>query len=245
MAHAMPAVLLVDDHRLFSASVAMALRSKGFEVETPPLTSLAEVRDRISERRPDLVIIDRALGELGDGETLIACARAAGVPSVVVSGALDDVAAGRCYALGAAACLSKSEPLEVLLATVAAVAAGEQPVARGERERLVDTWRRWQAAADAAAGPFSQLTRREAEVLQGLMDGLSVKAIAAANVVSEVTVRSQVHAILAKLRVSSQLEAVALARRAGWTGPAEVAEVAEPAQVADGGAPGAGAPCDG
>jgi DNA-binding NarL/FixJ family response regulator len=231
---AMPAVMLVDDHRLFSTSVALALRSKGFEVDTPPLTSLAELRDRISEARPDLVIVDRALGEIGDGEALIACARAAGVPAVVVSGALDDVAAGRCYALGAAACLSKSEPLEVLLATVAAVAGGEQPVPRGERDRLVDAWRRWQAAADAAAGPFGQLTRRESEVLRRLMDGLSVRAIAAANVVSEVTVRSQVRGILAKLGVSSQLEAVAMARRAGWSGPAE---------ATDGEAPGVAAPC--
>ncbi|MHB1553856.1 MAG: response regulator transcription factor [Acidimicrobiales bacterium] len=221
---AMPAVMLVDDHRLFSTSVALALRSKGFEVDAPPLTSLAELRDRISEARPDLVIVDRALGGIGDGEPLIACARAAGVPAVVVSGALDDVAAGRCYALGAAACLSKSEPLEVLLAIVAAVAGGEQPVPRGEQDRLVDVWRRWQAAADAAAGPFGQLTRRESEVLRGLMDGIPVRAIAAANVVSEVTVRSQVRGILAKLGVSSQLEAVAMAQRAGWSGPGQATD---------------------
>jgi two-component system nitrate/nitrite response regulator NarL len=230
----MGAVMLVDDHKLFSASLALALRAKGFEVDTPPLTTLAQVRDRISESRPDLVIVDRVLGEIGDGEPLIACARAAGVPAVVVSGALDEVAAGRCYALGAVACLSKSEPLEDLLATVAAVAGGAEPVPRSERDRLVDVWRRWQAAADAANGPFGQLTRRESEVLRGLMDGLSVKAIAAANVVSEVTVRSQVHAILAKLGVSSQLEAVALARRAGWSGPSE---------PSDREAPGARAPC--
>lgn len=40
--------------------------------------------------------------------------------------------------------------------------------------------------------------------------------IARAWVVSEATVRSQVHAVLTKLSVRSQLEAVAAASRAGW-----------------------------
>ncbi len=216
----MTTVLLVDDHRLFATSVALALGAQGFSVDAPALTSLAELRDRIRGARPDLVVVDRALGAIGEGEPLVACAHEAGIPAVVLSGALDDVAAGRCYALGAVACLSKSEPLDLLLATVAAVANGDQPVPQTERDRLVDAWRRSQAAADAAAGPFSRLTRREAEVLRDLMEGHSVKAIAAAAAVSELTVRSQVHAVLAKLGVSSQLEAVAKALHAGWLGPA-------------------------
>ena len=48
------------------------------------------------------------------------------------------------------------------------------------------------------------------------MAGLPAAAIAAAGYVSEATVRTQIRAVLTKLGVTSQLQAVALARRAGW-----------------------------
>ncbi len=214
----MTMVMLVDDHRLFSASLAMALRNHGFEVDTPVLTSVDDVANRILETRPDLAIIDRDLGALGSGESLIRGAVDAHVPVIVVTGALDDVVAGRCYSRGAAACLSKSQPLEELLSAAASLADGRQAVANADRYRCIDAWRRWQASADAAAGPFAQLTGREAAVLRALMDGRSVRTIATSSAVSETTVRSQVRCILSKLGVSSQLEAVAMALRAGWPG---------------------------
>lgn len=219
----MTMVMLVDDHRLFSASLAMALRNSGFDVDTPALTSLDDVADRILETRPHLAIIDRDLGALGSGESLIGGAVEAHVPVVVVTGTLDDVVAGRCYSRGAAACLSKSQPLEELLNAVGAVADGRQAVAGADRYRCIDAWRRWQASVDAAAGPFAQLTGREAAVLRALMDGRTVRAIAASSAVSETTVRSQVRCILSKLDVSSQLEAVAMALRAGWPSSASAA----------------------
>ena len=50
------------------------------------------------------------------------------------------------------------------------------------------------------------------------MNGLSAAEIAEQRVVSLATVRSQIRAILQKLDVTSQLAAVAMAHRAGWTG---------------------------
>jgi two-component system nitrate/nitrite response regulator NarL len=45
---------------------------------------------------------------------------------------------------------------------------------------------------------------------------MTVPRIAETWVVSQATVRSQVHAVLRKLAVRSQLEAVAAAARVGW-----------------------------
>lgn len=67
--------------------------------------------------------------------------------------------------------------------------------------------------------PFEQLTPREQDVLAGLVRGLSAPAIAREDMVSATTVRSQIRAILLKLGVHSQLEAVSLARRACWPDP--------------------------
>jgi DNA-binding NarL/FixJ family response regulator len=68
---------------------------------------------------------------------------------------------------------------------------------------------------------FALLTRREREVLVGLLSGLKPSDIAERDFVSVVTVRNQVQMILTKLNVHSQLEAVAAAHAAGWS--AEVA----------------------
>lgn len=212
----MTLVTLVDDHRLFSASMAVALRAEGLDVEVPALSSLASVRDAIEESRPAVVMLDRDLGPLGSGEALIAPIAEARCPVMVVSGSLDDVAAGRCLALGATVCLPKSDPFDVLLDTVVRVAKRDTVVCDAERYRLIDTWRGWRASADAMASPFAQLTGREASVLRALMDGRSVKGIANDSFVSEATVRTQVRGILTKLGCTSQLEAVAMALRAGW-----------------------------
>jgi len=75
--------------------------------------------------------------------------------------------------------------------------------------------RGWVTADDPDPG-LGRLTGREREVLGGLMLGLRPAEIAERDFVSVTTVRNQVQAILTKLNVHSQLEAVAMANRLGW-----------------------------
>ncbi|WP_106399937.1 helix-turn-helix transcriptional regulator [Actinocorallia populi] len=60
---------------------------------------------------------------------------------------------------------------------------------------------------------FARLTRREREVMAALLEGRSAAEIAAAEHLSMPTVRSHLRAVLTKLRVTSQLAAVAMAHR--------------------------------
>ena len=55
------------------------------------------------------------------------------------------------------------------------------------------------------------------------MLGNQVREIAAISVVSEATLRTQVKSILAKLEVTSQLAAVAIAHQVDWRPPAQSA----------------------
>ena len=64
---------------------------------------------------------------------------------------------------------------------------------------------------------FHQLSVRESEVLEELMAGKAAADIATESYVSIATIRSQIKAILRKLEVNSQLAAVALAYRSGWS----------------------------
>lgn len=215
----MTVVALVDDHRLFSAALAMALQAQGLHVVQPELTSMVDVERALSDQDPDVLLLDRDLGDLGSGEPLIATMAARGAAVLVISGSFDEAVMGRCLASGAAGCISKTESFETVLETVVAIAAGKLVTSPAQRDHLVACWHRQQAASDATAAQFDRLTPREALVLAQLVDGRSVSGIAVDDFVSEATVRTQVRSILQKLGVNSQLEAVALARRAGWNGP--------------------------
>lgn len=216
LAESSTTVAVVDDHYLFGNVLAAALSARGTEVLQPRLTTIEELRDRLLDAAPVVALLDRDLGPVGSGEDLISPLAAAGTAVIVVSGSLDETTAGRCLAYGAAACLSKTEPFETVLGAVLAAAAGEPVLTSAERERLVAAWRRSQADDADAAAPFARLSPREASVLGQLMDGRPVRSIADEACVSEGTVRTQVRAILQKLDVNSQLEAVALATRIGW-----------------------------
>jgi len=70
---------------------------------------------------------------------------------------------------------------------------------------------------DPAITLLESLTRREGEILRSLVSGRRAADIADTDFVSVTTVRNQIQSILTKLGAHSQLEAVAIAVRAGWT----------------------------
>jgi DNA-binding NarL/FixJ family response regulator len=94
-----------------------------------------------------------------------------------------------------------------------------------KREELLDELRAHRASLERNLSPFERLTPKEARILGALVDDMSAEEIAADHFVALTTVRSQIQAILQKLGVRSQLAAVAVANRAGWT-PAVVLAVA-------------------
>jgi two-component system, NarL family, nitrate/nitrite response regulator NarL len=203
-------VVVVDDHRLFGAALATALVAEGFSVTVPELTDLGDLGRVVLHEAPDVILLDLDLGSVGSGESLLGAFVGSGAAVLVVSGTTDEATIGRCLDRGAAGWMSKCAPFDELLESVRAVAAGGE----GPRPtRPVPAAPR----AGAAVSSFDWLTERESAVLAMLMEGQSVARISTASYVSEATVRTQVRAVLHKLGVNSQLEAVALATRAGWS----------------------------
>ncbi|HVV30947.1 MAG TPA: response regulator transcription factor, partial [Mycobacteriales bacterium] len=152
----------------------------------------------------------------GDGADLVAPLVGAGTRVIVISGTSDRERIATCIESGAWCFHSKSLPLEELLVTIRRVAAGEQVLADSTRHELLSGLRRVRAARRHNLAPFESLTNRESFVLAELIDGKSAAGIAASAYVSEATVRTQIRAVLTKLGVTSQLAAVAAARRIGW-----------------------------
>lgn len=210
-------VLIVDDHTLLAEAVAAALRAEGVEPEIADLASRARLLAAVEADPRDLVLLDLELGGVvGDGSTLVRPFVRAGARVLVVSASRRRAQIGTAIEQGAVGHLTKAEPLQELIDTVVAAARGDEVMSPGRRQALLqELWASRDREA-AAREPFERLTGRERQVLRELGNGRTVSAIAEEWFVSEATVRTQVRGVLTKLDVGSQLEAVALALRAGW-----------------------------
>jgi DNA-binding NarL/FixJ family response regulator len=213
-------VLVVDDHVFLAEMLALEIAQHGctaWAIGAP--ATLADVLDAADQMHPDVVLLDYSLGDrVGPSLGLIAPLRALGAAVVMLTGITDELQWAACLEAGAAGVLAKSVVLPQIVDAIARAARGDAIQSITEREALLERFRSARRAARARAERFEQLTRREREVLAALMDGRSASEIADDFVVSIVTVRTQIQAILRKLDVSSQLAAVGLAHRCGWSG---------------------------
>lgn len=213
-------VLIIDDHELVGTSLMLSLRSEGLRADWRGNAGgeegiLADVR-RLD---PGLVLLDLDLGRdrdgrMLDGVHLVAPLIDAGWRVLVLSGSSDRVRIGGALADGALAWVPKNAPLPALLRSVRAAAQGRPVMAPERRQQLIDTYHEQTSARSELRARLDKLTQREREVLAELAQGHRAQAVAERFVVSLATVRTQIRAILVKLEVSSQLEAVALYRRA-------------------------------
>jgi DNA-binding NarL/FixJ family response regulator len=210
-------VLVVDDQRLLADALCLALRREGLEPELAPVTSRDALVTRVEADPPALVLLDLDLGgALGDGADLVAPCVAAGSRVLLLTGTTDELWIAAALEQGACAAVDKAVPFDDLLGVVLAAARGDTVLAPCERQRLLWQLRCHRASRRRELAPFESLTPREQQVLRALSAGMTVPRIAEAWVVSQATVRSQVHAVLRKLAVRSQHEAVAAATRVGW-----------------------------
>ena len=210
-------VLIIDDHALVSTTLAMALESRGILAHCGEASSVEAVRRAAGHLTPGVALVDVDLGvapdgRMRDGVDLVPVLVDLGWRVVMLTGSarVPDIAAA--IAAGAIGWLHKKAPFGDLLASVVAAVAGERLLSDEERLRLVRLHYGEKAQALIRRAGFDQLTAREREVLDGLVAGKRAAAIAEESVVSLATVRTQIRSILAKLGVSSQLEAVALQR---------------------------------
>lgn len=216
-------ILIVEDHVLFAESLDLALSVEGYAVrriEVPEsASSTGALVASLIRLRPRIVLLDLDLGGFGDGARLIAPLAKANVNVVVVTASPDRARWGEALRYGARAVLSKSRPLNDILATVRRINQGLPVMSLEEREEMLRFWHEQRSERHDIQSRLAQLTVREAQVLGHLMLGHNVHEIAAGSVVSEATVRTQVKSILAKLGVSSQLSAVGMAHQVGWRAP--------------------------
>ncbi|MFC4910287.1 response regulator [Actinomadura gamaensis] len=209
-------VLIVDDHALFAEALSARLGREPDLVVLPVAASGRQALSLAATERPHVVLLDLDLGPENGLEVLSRLRERHPDVRVVVLTAAEGVdTIVRCVRRGAVGFLSKTERAERVADVVrhAARRGGWIPP-----ELLGDVLRRLlsgQAEPDGADRLLADLTPREREVLQCMVDGLNRAEIAGRLGLSANTVRTHTQNLLAKLDLHSALEAITLAMRAG------------------------------
>jgi DNA-binding NarL/FixJ family response regulator len=211
-------VLIVDDHAVFRQGLELALAQvDDLEVVGAVEEGAAGVQ-ATAELRPDVVLMDVRM----PGMTGIEAAQQITnqFPHVRVLMLTASQSEGDLFAsirAGASGYLLKESSTEEVADAVRAVAHGQAFVSPAMTSKLLAEFNELALRAEDGDGE-RRLTRREAEILDLLAQGLSNKQIAAQLVISQNTVKNHVRNILEKLRLRSRAEAAAFAVRTKLAG---------------------------
>jgi len=208
-------VLIVDDHDLVAMSLALCLRSEGLHAQRHAARSRDGILTAAATIVPGVVLLDLALGRgpdgsIIDGATLVAHLCRNGWRVIVLSATTDEPRIGQALDAGALACVPKTAALQVLITAIRRATQGMEVMRPERRQYFIEQYRRQQEQARVVERRLSRLTDRERAVLERLGRGRRAQSIAEEFGVSLATTRTQIRAVLHKLGVNGQLEAVAL-----------------------------------
>lgn len=210
-------VLLVDDHKLVVEMLADAL-DQAENVEVVGTAANGAEGVQIAKReKPDIVLMDVEMEEMGGIEATKQIVQALPETRVVMLTANDDQATVlEAIESGAVGYLTKDRALvDDVVETVRRAHQGEimlPPALIGRLVTSLAARRREQIERRALA---EALTPREREILHLIAEGADNKTIADRLVVSPHTVRTHVQNVLAKLGAHSKLEALTIAAKRG------------------------------
>ena len=206
-------VILVDDHPLFTRGLSLLLPevSEG-RVRVVGVTDDASAAAALVQRaRADVAVVDVQMPPPGGARAVAAIRRVEPTVRVVaMSGLADADAAVEALKAGAGSFLPKTADPESLVAPLLAVLDGWSVLPEPLLRRLLE-----RAGPTEAEGIAGRLTADERRLWRLIAAGAGTVDIATTLHVSERTVKRLVAQLLRRLRVSSRVEAAALAGRVG------------------------------
>ena len=202
-------VVLVEDHSLCRSGLTDLLQQRG-HMQVAATGNPDKVPELLRELEPDLMVLDLRMPAI-DGLALLRRLRAAGfqTPALILtmSDAQEDLAAA--LRAGVKGYLLKDMEPEDVMAAIGRAARGELVVAPSLMLKLAQMLNH--EGGTAPQDVLACLTDRERQILEHLARGESNKTIARALDISHDTVKLHVRHILAKLNLSSRVEAAVFA----------------------------------
>ena len=197
-------VLIVEDHNVVRQGLVALLNVvEGLEVvgeAADGVEAIAEYR----KSRPDITLVDLRLPKLSGVEVIQRIRMEAPHARLIVLTTYDgDEDIYRALKAGAKGYLLKGMTTEELIATIREVHAGRAHIPPAIAEKLAERM------------GTEDLTPREADVLEQIVNGKSNKEIATELAISEATVKTHINSLLSKLGVTDRTQAATAAIRRG------------------------------
>lgn len=208
-----PTVLLADDHGAIRAGLRIMLEAHGILVVGEAADGDIAVRNAAA-LRPDVVLMDlRMPGRDGVSATREIVERGLGDVLVLTSFDEDELVLGAIRA-GAVGFLLKTVDAPALVQAVRSVAAGEGALDPRVTRRALAAVAQGVEAPTSTSGATERadLTLREREILDGILQGWSNAQLAVRLRISVPTVKTHVSNVLTKLGARSRSHAAAIVR---------------------------------
>ena len=198
-------VLLVDDHLVVRSGLRALLGTQPDLAVVAEAASGEEALLRVEEHRPDVVVMDLAMGAGMDGIEAIRRIRDVNSRQAILVFTTYDSDADivRAVDAGAMGYLLKDAAPEEIFAAIRGAVQGRSVMSPPVASRLFQQLR----------NPDEVLTPREAELLGLLTQGLSNRELGKRLFISEATVKTHLAHIYAKLGVETRAAAIATAIR--------------------------------
>jgi DNA-binding NarL/FixJ family response regulator len=208
-------IVLIDDHTVIRQLMAQVIDTLPAFRIVGEASDYATGRELCLRRRPEMIVLDLALGG-ASGIELLQDLRRAHLESkcLVFSGNISPVVVQRAYALGVTGFAEKGGTLDELIEALEAVAAGRYFLGHQISEAI----RR--ADSQPPYAPQSEaLTAREKEVLRYIAQGMSNKAMASTLGVSVHTVENHRANLIRKTGIQPPAKLALLAIQLGLIEP--------------------------
>jgi DNA-binding NarL/FixJ family response regulator len=202
-------VVLVDDQDLVRSGLRRILRRKDGFVIVAECADGDEVPDAVARSQPDVVVMDLRMKRVNGIEATRLLTAAGGPPVLALTTFNEDELISGALRAGAAGFVLKDSSAEELIRAVRAVAVGDSYLDPVVTSRVLSTYRR--APAMPALDTPTDVTPRELDVLRLIAKGQSNSEIADELFISEVTVKSHIGRIFAKLGVRDRAAAIVYA----------------------------------
>jgi len=198
-------VLIVDDQELVRSGLRFFLLAFDDLDLVGEAASGEEAMHLCTQIQPDVVLMDLLMpGMSGAAATHVICDRWPKVRVIVLTNFQDVKLVQEALQAGAISYLLKNVTATELADAIRAAHAGRPTLATEATQALIN-------AASRPRQPDYDLTQREQEVLELMVEGLSNAEIAERLVIGLSTVKFHVSGIFSKLGVSSRAEAMAMA----------------------------------
>jgi NarL family two-component system response regulator LiaR len=198
-------VMLVDDHNVVRSGLATFLNAyDDLELVGEAKNGLEAVK-LCHQKKPDVILMDLMMPEMdGIAATRAILSEYPEIKIIAMTSFEDEQLVQGVLAAGAISYLLKNVTADELAKAIRDAASGRSTLSPEAARVLVEATR-------PTKQPLYDLTDREREVLNLVVQGNSNQQIADAMVISLATVKAHISSILSKLQVSSRAEAIAYA----------------------------------